>query len=156
MGLIFFLKLFSIKYLKTIKIPNTYDFSFMKYTQQNLEQSSIKVRKYLELLVDVLGIGPDMSLCIKSSVEAALVAFPNSYLFSGCLPTKQPWRTPSDVWMSGNTSTILSLWSCWRYLKLRCPNISCHILLVLLAWVNRDIGCETGKNERTHKNLWHD
>ena len=65
MDLIFFLKLFSIKYLKTLKSSNTSDFYFMKYTQQNLEQSSIKVRKYIETLIDVVGIGPNTSLCIK-------------------------------------------------------------------------------------------
>ena len=90
MELIFFLKPFSFIALKTLKIPNTSYFYFMKYIQQNLEKSSIKVRKYLEPLIDVVGIGPDTSLCIKSSVEATLVAFPTSYLFSGCLPTKQP------------------------------------------------------------------
>ena len=81
----------------------------MKYTQHNLEQSSIKVRKYLEPLIDFVDIGPDTSLCIKSSVEEALIAFPTSYLLSVWLPTKQPRQTPSDVFMSGNPSTILSL-----------------------------------------------
>ena len=42
MDLIFFLKLFSIRALKTSKILNTSDFYFTKYTQQNIEQSSIK------------------------------------------------------------------------------------------------------------------
>ena len=62
MDLIFFLKLFSIKALKTLKIPTTSNICFMKYTQQNLEQSSIKVRKYLEPLIDDVGIGPNTSL----------------------------------------------------------------------------------------------
>ena len=57
MDLIFFLKLFSIVALKTSKISNTSDLCFIKYTQQNLEQSSIKVRKCLEPLIDVVGIG---------------------------------------------------------------------------------------------------
>ena len=87
MELIFSLKLFSIK---SLKIINTSYLCFMKYTQQNLEQSSIKVRKYLEPLFDVVGIGIETSLCIRSSIEAGLCAFPTSYLFSGCLPTKQP------------------------------------------------------------------
>ena len=101
MDLILFPKLFSTKDLKTLKVLNTFDLCFIKYTQQNLEQSSIKLRKYLDLLIDVVGIGPETSLCIKSSVEAALVAFPTSYLFFGCLPTKQPEHTPSDVCMRG-------------------------------------------------------
>ena len=133
MDLIISLKLFSIIALKTLKIPNIFYLCFMKYIQQNLKQSSIKVRKCMEPLIGVLGIGPNTSLCIKSSVEVALVAFPTSYLLFGCLPTKQPGHTPSDVWMRGKPSTILSLWSCQRYLKLRFPNISCHSFLVLLA-----------------------
>ena len=97
MDLILFSKLFSIKALKKSKISNTSNFCFIKYTQQNLEQSSINVRKYLEPLIDVVGIGPETSLCIRSSVEEALVSFPTLDLFSGCLPTKQPGHTPSDV-----------------------------------------------------------
>ena len=142
MDLILFPKLFSIKDFRTLNILNTSDFCFIKYTQQNLEQSSIKARKYLEPLFDVIGIGPETSLCIRSSVEAALCTFPTSYLFSRWLPTKQTEHTPSEVWMGGKPSTILSLWSCWRYLKLNCPNLSCHILLVLLACFNRSIGGE--------------
>ena len=136
MGLIFFLKLFStitLKALKTLKISNTYDFCFIKYIQQNLEQSSIKVRKYLQPLMDVVEIGLATSICIKSSRYRTVCVFPTSYIFSGCLPTKQPEHTPSEFWMRGKPSTILKLWSCWRYLKLRCPNISCHLLLELLV-----------------------
>ena len=48
MDLVFFLKLFSIIALKNLKIPNTSDLCFLKYIQQNLEQSLIKIRKYLE------------------------------------------------------------------------------------------------------------
>ena len=59
--------------------------------------------------MDVVGIGPKTSLCIRSSVEEAVGAFPTSYIFFGCLPTKQPGHTPSDVWMSGKPSTISSL-----------------------------------------------
>ena len=82
MDLIFFLQLFSIIALKNFKIPNTFDFCFMKYIQQNLEQSSIKVTKYLETLIYVIGIDPETSLCIRSSEEKALVSFPTSYIFS--------------------------------------------------------------------------
>ena len=99
MDLIFLLKIFSNTALKTLKIPNTYDLCFMKYTQHNLEQSSIKLRKYPEPLIDVVGNGPETSLCIKSSVESSLCSFPTSYLFRGCLPTKQHEHTPSEVWM---------------------------------------------------------
>ena len=109
MDLIFFPNLFSTKALQTFKVLNTSNFCFIKYNQQNLEQSSIKVRKYLDPFIDVVGIGLETSLCIRSSVEASLVSFSTSYLFSGCLPTKQPGHTPSDVWMSGKPSTILSL-----------------------------------------------
>ena len=80
MDFIFFPKLFSIKAFKTLKIPNTYDLCFMKYSQQNLEQSSIKVRKYLEPLFDVVGICIETLLCIRSSIQAALCAFPTSYI----------------------------------------------------------------------------
>ena len=76
MELIFSLKPFSFIALKTLKIPNTSDLCFMKYIQQNLEQSSIKVKKYLEPSIDVVGIGPDTSLCIKSNIEASLCSFP--------------------------------------------------------------------------------
>ena len=87
MDLIFFPKIFSTKALKTLKVSNTSDFYFIKYTHQNLEQSSIKVNKYMNPLVDAIGIGLETSLCIISSVEVALVVFPTSYLFFGCLPT---------------------------------------------------------------------
>ena len=49
--------------------------------------------------------------CIKSSIEAALCAFPTSYLFSGYFPTKQLEHIPSEVCMRGKNSTILSLYS---------------------------------------------
>ena len=114
MDLIFFPKLFStiaFKTFKTLKISKTYDFYFMKYIQQNLEQSSIKLRKYLQPLIDVVSISPASSLCLKSSIEEALCAFPTLYLFFGFLPTKQPEHTPSEVWMRAKPSTILSLWS---------------------------------------------
>ena len=62
----------------------------MKYIQQNLEQSSIKVKNYLQPLIDVVEIGPSTSLCIKSSREESLYAFPTWYLFSRFLPTMQP------------------------------------------------------------------
>ena len=91
-----------------------------------------KHEDYLQPLMDVVGIGPATSLCIKSSIEEALCAFTNSYLFSGCLPIKEKEHTPSEVWMEGKRSTMLSLWSCFRYLKLRWPNLSCQILMVLL------------------------
>ena len=104
--LTFFLKLFSIKVLKTFKIPNTPDLCFMKYTQQNLEQSLIKVSKNMEPLIYVVGIDPNTSLCIKSSTEEPLCAFPTSYLFSGCLHSKQPRHTPIEVFMRGKPSTI--------------------------------------------------
>ena len=45
MDLIFFLKQFSTIALKTLKVSKKSNFCFMKYIQQNLEQSSIKVRK---------------------------------------------------------------------------------------------------------------
>ena len=109
MDFIFFLELFSIKALKTLKMPNTYDFCFMKYTQKNLEQSSIKVRKYLEPLIDFVGIGPETSLCIRSSIEVALVSYPSLHLFSICLPTNKPRHAPSDVWMTSKPSMIFSL-----------------------------------------------
>ena len=109
MELIFFVKLFSTKALKTLKVLNTSDLCFIKYTQKNLEQSLIKVSKYLDALIDVVGIGLETSLCIILSAEEALVSFPTSYLLYGCLPTKQPKHTPSDVLMSGKPSTILSL-----------------------------------------------
>ena len=99
----------------------------------------------MDPLIDVVGIGPEKSLCIRWSVEAALFSFPTSYLFYGCLPIKKLRHAPSDVWMRGKTLTILSLWSCWRYLKLRFPNISCYYLLVLLARVNKVVGCKVGK-----------
>ena len=131
--LMFLLKLFSTIALKILKVSKTSDFSFMKQIQQYLEQSSINVRKYLQPLMYFVGIVPATSLCIKSSIEAALCAFPTSQLFSGCLPTEQLAHTPLEVWTEGKPSTMLSLWTCFRYLKLRWPNISCQILLVLLA-----------------------
>ena len=97
MDLIFFLKLFSIIALKNLKIPNTSDLCFMKYIHQNLEQSSIKVRKYLQPLMDVVEIGLATSICIKSSRYRTVCVFPTSYIFSGCLPTKKPQHTPSKV-----------------------------------------------------------
>ena len=109
MDLIFFSKLFSTKALKKLKVSNTFDLCFINYTQQNLEKSSINVRKYLDPLIDVVGIGTKTLLCIRSSVEEALVAFPASCLFSGYLPTKKLGHTPLYVWMSGKPSTILSL-----------------------------------------------
>ena len=63
----------------------------------------------MDPLIDVVGIGPETSVCIISSVDEALVSFPTSYLFYGCLLTKKAEHTPSDVWMSGNPPTIFSL-----------------------------------------------
>ena len=105
----------------------------------------MKVIKYLDPFMDVVGIGPETSLCTKSSVEATLLSFPTSYLRSGCLPTKQPLQAPSDDLMRGNTSTISSFCSCWRYLKFRWTNLWCQILLVSLAWVNRELWYEWGR-----------
>ena len=65
----------------------------------------MKVIKYLDPFVDVIGIGPDTSPCIISSVEVALVAFPNSYIFSQSFPTRQPRHTPSKDLMRGKPST---------------------------------------------------
>ena len=129
---------------------------FMKYTQQNLEHSSIKVRKYLEPLFDVVGMGPKTSLCIRSSVEATKFTFPTSYLLYGCLATKQLRHNPSDVWMRGKPSTILSLWSCWRYLKLRCP-----ISHAIAFWRCRHdsiklLDVKQAGNGRNHMPLRHD
>ena len=90
MDLILFSKLFSIKVLKTLEILNTFVLCFMKYAQQNLEHSSIKVRKYVEPFIDVVRVGPETSLCIKSSAETSLCSFPTSYLFSDAyLPSNQ-------------------------------------------------------------------
>ena len=47
----------------------------------------------MQPLMDVVGIGPATSLCIKSSIEAVVCAFPTSYLFYGCLPTKDEKQT---------------------------------------------------------------
>ena len=51
--------------------------------------------------MDFVGMSLDTSLCIKSTVDIALCPIPTSYLFSGCLPTKQPTHTPLEVWMEG-------------------------------------------------------
>ena len=149
--LIFFLRLFSAESLKTLNVSNISYFRFRKYTQQYFEHSSMKVIKYMDPFIDVVGIGPKTSLCIRSSVEVALVYFPTSYIFSGCFPTKQIVHTPSWDLMRDKPSTNLSLCSCCRYLKFRCPNLSCHIFLVLLAWVNKAFGYEIdGKWEKSY------
>ena len=75
MDLILFLKLFSTIALKTLKISKNFDFCFIRYIQQYLEQSSINVRKYLQPLMEFMGIGPPTSLCIKSSIEGDLYVF---------------------------------------------------------------------------------
>ena len=93
MDLIFFLKLFSTIALRTLKISKNSDLCFIKYIQHNLEKSLIKVRKYLKPLMDVVDIGPATSLCIKSSIDTSLCAFPTSYLFYGCIPTTDEKQT---------------------------------------------------------------
>ena len=90
MDLIFLVKLFLIKYWKTLKIPKTSYLCFMKYILQKLDQSSIKLRKYLQPLIDVLGIGPTTLLHIKSSIEPFLCTFPtHNSSMDAYLPSNQ-------------------------------------------------------------------
>ena len=138
-ALIFFPRVFSTKDLKILKVSNTSYFYLIKQIQQYLEQSSMKVRKYIDPFMDVVGIGPKTSLCIKSSVEETLLSFPTSYICYGCFPTKKSLQTPREDLMRGNPSTISLLCSYWSYLKFRWQNISCQILLLSLAWVNRKL-----------------
>ena len=105
----------------------------------------MKVRKYLDPFIEVVGIGPETSPCIKSSLEESLLSFPTSYFRFGCFLTKQPLQIPWENFMRGNPSTIYSLCNFYKYFKFRWPNLSFQSLLVSLAWVKKELWCEYGK-----------
>ena len=54
--LILSLEAFSIKAFNSEKFPHTSDFFLRKKTHVYLEKSSIKVRRYLDKFMDVIGI----------------------------------------------------------------------------------------------------
>ena len=132
-SLVFFSRVFSIKDLKIFKVSNTSDSSSRKQIQQYLEQSSMKVRKYLDPFIDVVALVQKHHCEPGEEQKKTLISFPTPYLRSGCLPTKQPLQTTSEDMMRDNTSTISSLCSCRRYFRFKWKNISCQIMLVLLA-----------------------
>ena len=105
----------------------------------------MKFRMYLHTFRDVVGITPDTSLHIKSSVKVALLSFPISYFLSRCFPSRKRLQTLREYLMRGNPTTISSLCNYKRYLKFIWLNLSCHIMLVSLSWVNTTLWNQYGK-----------
>src|SRR5882757_8538747 len=81
--LILSLEAFSIKAFNSEKFSHTSDLFFRKKTHVYLEKSSIKVRRYLDPFMDVMGIGPLISECISPNMLVAQFSFPRSNLYSG-------------------------------------------------------------------------
>ena len=69
-------------------------------------KSSIKVRRYLDPFMDVIGIGPLISECISANMLIAQFAFPRSNLCSGCFPITQPLQIPVVALMTRRPSTM--------------------------------------------------
>ena len=120
---------FSIKAFNSEIFSHTSDFFLRKKTHVYLEKSSIKVRRYLDPFMDVIGIGTLISECINPNMLIARFSFPRSNLCSRCFPITQPLQTPVVALMTGRHSTMASFCNCCKYLKLRWTNLSFHILL---------------------------
>ena len=97
---------FSIKAFNSEIFSHTSDFFLRKKTHVYLEKSSIKVRRYLDPFMDVIGIRPLISECISSNMHVARFAFPRSNLCSGCFPITQPLQIPVVSLMTGRPSTM--------------------------------------------------
>ena len=62
---------FSIKAFSSVIFSHTSDFFLRKKTHVYLEKSSIKVRRYLNPFMDVIGMGPLKSECISPKMHDA-------------------------------------------------------------------------------------
>ena len=113
----------------------------------------MNLRTYLSLLIKGCGKGPITSLFTSSSVEDAHHALPSSYFSSRCLPRMQPWQTTSMNLMFGRPCTIPCFLNCCKYLKFKCPNLSCQSLLYSFACIRSKEKSSLGKKWKKEYNL---
>ena len=99
------------------KKSHTSDFFLRKKTHVYFEKSSIKVRRYLDTFMDVIGIRPLISECIIPNMHVARFAFPRLNLCSGCFPIRKPLQISVVALMTGRHSTMEFFCNCYKYLK---------------------------------------